>query len=133
METERGHDAVGIFIEWIEDLGFELFPIGKPCLHGHQGRTLVARQAAVIDQGSRMNFPSRHPLNQSQRSGAVIREADVIVGLEGHRKEQEAGVSTAVNALALLGRLGDQVGDRRVNGRKHVLTLASYRIRAKRP
>ena len=39
-------------------------------------------QAAVIDQGSRMNFPSRHPLNQSQRAGAVIREADVIVGLE---------------------------------------------------
>ncbi len=39
-------------------------------------------QAAVIDQGSRLNFPSRHPLNQSQRSGAVIAEADVIVGLE---------------------------------------------------
>jgi len=41
-----------------------------------------ALQAAVIDQGSRMNFPSRHPLNQSQRSGAVIGEADVILGLE---------------------------------------------------
>ena len=39
-------------------------------------------QAAVIDQGSRMNFPSRHPLNQSQRAGAAIRDADVIVGLE---------------------------------------------------
>ena len=39
-------------------------------------------QAAVIDQGSRLNFPTRHPLNQSQRSGAVIAEADVIVGLE---------------------------------------------------
>jgi thiamine pyrophosphate-dependent acetolactate synthase large subunit-like protein len=38
--------------------------------------------AAVIDQGSRMNFPSRHPLNQSQRGGAVIAEADVILGLE---------------------------------------------------
>jgi acetolactate synthase-1/2/3 large subunit len=38
--------------------------------------------AAVIDQGSRMNFPSRHPLNQSQRAGAVIAEADVILGLE---------------------------------------------------
>ncbi len=38
--------------------------------------------AAVIDQGSRMNFPSRHPLNQSQRAGAAIVEADVILGLE---------------------------------------------------
>ena len=39
-------------------------------------------QAAVIDQGSRMNFPSLHPLNQTQRAGAAIAEADVIVGLE---------------------------------------------------
>jgi acetolactate synthase I/II/III large subunit len=38
--------------------------------------------ASVIDQGSRMNFPSRHPLNQTQRAGAAIAEADVIVGLE---------------------------------------------------
>ena len=36
----------------------------------------------MIDQGSRMNFPSRHPLNQSQRAAAAIAEADVIVGLE---------------------------------------------------
>ena len=39
-------------------------------------------QAAVIDQGSRLNFPSRHPLNQSLRAGAAIPEADVIVGFE---------------------------------------------------
>src|SRR5258705_2981768 len=39
-------------------------------------------QAGVIDQGSRMNFPSRHPLNQSQRGAAAVGEADVIVGLE---------------------------------------------------
>lgn len=39
-------------------------------------------QAAVIDQGSRMNFPSLHPLNQTQRAGAAIAEADVIAGLE---------------------------------------------------
>ena len=39
-------------------------------------------QAAVIDQGSRMNFPSMHPLNQTQRAGAAIAEADLIVGLE---------------------------------------------------
>src|SRR5262249_41767245 len=29
-----------------------------------------------------MNFPSRHPLNQSDRVRAVIAQADVIVGLE---------------------------------------------------
>src|SRR5688572_29490870 len=39
-------------------------------------------QAAVIDQGGRMNFPSHHPLNQSQRAAAVIGEADVVLGLE---------------------------------------------------
>ena len=39
-------------------------------------------QAAVIDQGSRMNFPSLHPLNQTQRAGAAIGEADLVVGLE---------------------------------------------------
>ena len=39
-------------------------------------------QAAVIDQGSRLNFPSRHPLNQSQRAGDVVADADVIVGFE---------------------------------------------------
>lgn len=37
-------------------------------------------QAAVIDQRTRMNFPSAHPLNQS-RTRAVA-NADVILGLE---------------------------------------------------
>ena len=41
-----------------------------------------ALQAPVIDQGSRMNFPSRHPLNHTERSGSVIANADVVVGLE---------------------------------------------------
>jgi len=47
-------------------------------------------QAAVIDQGSRLNFPTRHPLNQTHRHSngvppinrAVIPQADVILGLE---------------------------------------------------
>src|SRR5688572_15387582 len=39
-------------------------------------------QAGVIDQGSRMNFPSRHPLNQTQRARAAVIDADVILGLE---------------------------------------------------
>jgi acetolactate synthase I/II/III large subunit len=41
-----------------------------------------ALQAPVVDQGGRMNFPSRHPLNQSSRSRALIAEADVVLGLE---------------------------------------------------
>ena len=41
-----------------------------------------ALQAAVIDQGSRMNFPSRHPLNQTQRARAAVAEADAIAGFE---------------------------------------------------
>jgi acetolactate synthase I/II/III large subunit len=39
-------------------------------------------QAPVIDQLGRMNFPSRHPLNQSERSTRIIANADVIMGLE---------------------------------------------------
>ena len=41
-----------------------------------------ALQAPVIDQAGRMNFPTRHPLNQSARRGAVVANADVILGLE---------------------------------------------------
>ena len=39
-------------------------------------------QAPVIDQAGRMNFPTRHPLNQSSRRSAVVANADVIMGLE---------------------------------------------------
>jgi acetolactate synthase-1/2/3 large subunit len=39
-------------------------------------------QCAVIDQHRRMNFPSRHPLNQSWASRGVVGNADVILGLE---------------------------------------------------
>jgi acetolactate synthase I/II/III large subunit len=39
-------------------------------------------QAPVVDQGERMNFPSRHPLNHSDRSRELIGAADVILGLE---------------------------------------------------
>ena len=38
-------------------------------------------QCAVIDNVGRMNFPSRHPLNQSFRRG-IIAQADVIVAME---------------------------------------------------
>ena len=39
-------------------------------------------QAPVIEQGGRMNFPSRHPLNQTERSRALVANADVILGME---------------------------------------------------
>jgi acetolactate synthase-1/2/3 large subunit len=39
-------------------------------------------QAPVIDQHGRMNFPTRHPLNHTDRSRALVSSADVILGLE---------------------------------------------------
>ena len=39
-------------------------------------------QTPVINQAGRMNFPSRHPLNQSERSRTLIANADLILGLE---------------------------------------------------
>ena len=39
-------------------------------------------QIPVIDQMDRMNFPTRHPLNQTERSRELISGADVILGLE---------------------------------------------------
>ena len=41
-----------------------------------------ALQCAVVDQAGRMNFPSRHPLNQGARRGAVVGQADVILAIE---------------------------------------------------
>jgi len=39
-------------------------------------------QAPVVDQGGRLNFPSRHPLNQSASARQLVTTADVILGLE---------------------------------------------------
>jgi len=39
-------------------------------------------QAAVIDRNNRMNFPTRHGLNQTEAARSAISSADVIVGLE---------------------------------------------------
>jgi acetolactate synthase I/II/III large subunit len=41
-----------------------------------------ALQAPVIDQGGRMNMPNTHYLRQNARTDALIRNADVIIGLE---------------------------------------------------
>jgi acetolactate synthase-1/2/3 large subunit len=39
-------------------------------------------QCAVVDNAGRMNFPSRHSLNQTGRRGAVISQADVVLAIE---------------------------------------------------
>src|SRR5579862_1902009 len=39
-------------------------------------------EAPVINQYGRMNFPSAHPLNQTERRRTLIANADVILGLE---------------------------------------------------
>jgi len=41
-----------------------------------------ALQIPVVDQQGRMNFPNDHYLNQSARSGQLIQQADVILGME---------------------------------------------------
>jgi len=41
-----------------------------------------ALQAAVVDMYGRMNFPWRHPLNQTRQQAQQISAADVILGLE---------------------------------------------------
>ena len=51
---------------------------------GMQGLIELAEtlQAPVVDQGGRMNFPSRHPLNHSSAARQLVADADVILGLE---------------------------------------------------
>jgi len=39
-------------------------------------------QCAVLDLQGRMNFPSRHPLNQTFRRNVVLNQADVIIAME---------------------------------------------------
>jgi acetolactate synthase-1/2/3 large subunit len=52
-----------------------------PAGMAHLVELAEALQCAVVDNGGRMNFPTRHPLNQSSSRG-VLTQADVIVGLE---------------------------------------------------
>jgi acetolactate synthase-1/2/3 large subunit len=39
-------------------------------------------QCAVIDVAGRLNFPSRHPLNQTASSSTVVSQADVVLAIE---------------------------------------------------
>ena len=53
-------------------------PAGLACLVD----LAEALQCSVVDQAGRMNFPTRHPLNQSDRARAAISDADVILALD---------------------------------------------------
>ena len=69
--------------------------------HSEAGLALIVElaellSAAVIDDSGRMNFPFRHPLNQSIRKGAALRAADVVLALEVQDMERSTG--QAVNA-----------------------------------
>ena len=48
---------------------------------GHVAALAELLNAGVIDQYGRQNFPSRHPLNATERVRSEIAEADVILGL----------------------------------------------------
>jgi len=57
------------------------------CVRNQEGVKLLvelaeALQAPVIDLGGRMNFPSVHPLCQSEARRGLVREADVVLLLE---------------------------------------------------
>jgi acetolactate synthase-1/2/3 large subunit len=61
--------------------------IGDRCARTPAGLKLLVElaetlQAPVVNQYGRMNFPSAHRLNQTERSRALISDADVILGLE---------------------------------------------------
>jgi thiamine pyrophosphate-dependent acetolactate synthase large subunit-like protein len=53
-----------------------------PAGMAHLIRLAELLNAPVLDQGERMNFPTRHRLNHSDRARQVIADADVILGLE---------------------------------------------------
>ena len=61
--------------------------IADRCARNQEGVQLLvqlaeALQAPVVDLGGRMNFPSMHPLCHSERKGALMRDADVVLLLE---------------------------------------------------
>jgi len=55
-------------------------------------------QAPVVDTKGRMNFPTKHSLCQSERRGALLSQADVILALE------------PVDSFGLRNRVTDQLG-----------------------
>jgi benzoylformate decarboxylase/acetolactate synthase-1/2/3 large subunit len=61
--------------------------IAERCVRDQEGVNLLVQlaetlQAPVVDLGGRMNFPSVHPLCHTDRKGALMRDADVVLLLE---------------------------------------------------
>ena len=72
-----------------------------------------ALQAPVIDQGGRMNFPSRHPLNQSDSGRQLIAQRrrhprPRAVRLLGHRLHRPRRAAPHVAIVPQAGREADQ-------------------------
>jgi acetolactate synthase-1/2/3 large subunit len=62
-----------------------------------------ALQAPVIDQKERMNFPTHHTLNHTERTRPILADADVILGLEvtdfsGMRSNRPAAKRISITA-----------------------------------
>jgi thiamine pyrophosphate-dependent acetolactate synthase large subunit-like protein len=62
-----------------------------------------ALQAPVIDQKERMNFPTHHTLNHTERTRPILTDADVILGLEvtdfsGMRSNRPAAKRISITA-----------------------------------
>lgn len=65
-------------------------------------------QCAVVDRKQRMNFPTRHPLEQSGNRGALA-DADLIVGMEvmdfaGVRSSRQEAKRVSITANALFSK-----------------------------
>jgi len=56
--------------------------VRTPAGLGHLVELAETLQCSVVDMLGRLNFPTRHPLNQTGRRAAVVAEADVIVMIE---------------------------------------------------
>ncbi len=78
-----------------------------------------ALQAPVIDQGGRMNMPNTHYLDQNARTGVLIANADVIIGLE------LSDYWATVNAFVDNGRDGIGVNESRIKPGTKLIAISS--------
>jgi acetolactate synthase-1/2/3 large subunit len=78
--------ALDQLADWLVGARQPVLIAGYMARHKPSFYTLVelaeATGAAVIDQRNRFNFPTDHPLNISGAQGPLLRDADVVVGLD---------------------------------------------------
>jgi acetolactate synthase-1/2/3 large subunit len=81
-------------------------------------------QCAVVDNGGRMNFPTRHPLNHTF-SRATLGQADLVVGLEN--KDLWAAVNQFTDRIVRASRPTGKKGVKLVSlGTHELLTKSNY-------